>query len=163
MVSERLVAWSKPIAFVCVVPKPQVHEEPVDCCSSNLHSSHHTEEEEEVQHEYLDRKHSSYRETRQKQLRILGVQDVTIPCRPGLLELPRRSTRKWTQPNTCWPSSLGGSNESRVVLPCIMRSSSHARLHLRAQNTKRGVGEPQKDFNGKHYRTKASTPPRVEQ
>ena len=72
-----------------------------------------------------DEKHYSHRETRQKQFRILGIQDALIPCRSKLLELCRRSTRNVTQPTTHRPSNLGGlcrSRESHVVLPCIMCS-----------------------------------------
>ena len=49
MVSECLVAWSKPIHVCCV--QAHIHEKPVDRCSNNLHSSYHREEEV-VQHEY---------------------------------------------------------------------------------------------------------------
>ena len=57
---------------------------------------------------------------------------------------------------------LGASNEPCVVMPCIMRPWSHARLHSRGQNAKRGMGEPQEDICGEHNRRKASTPTRVE-
>ena len=120
-----------------------------------MHSSYHREEEE-VQHEYLDGKRSFYRETRHKQLCILGIQDATIPCRPRLLELHWRSTRKSTQPNTCRPPSLGASVESCAILPCIMHSWSRALLHLKGQNAKEAWGnlkrysrlsQPHESFN----------------
>ena len=62
------------------------------------------------------------------------------------LELRRSSTQKSTQPNTCWPSNLVVSRELCVVLPCIMRSWSHARLHPSGQHAKRGMGNLKKIF-----------------
>ena len=161
MVLEHLVASSKSIR-VCGV-QAHVHEEPVDRCKSNLHNSYKEKKMKNNrsiqidQHEHSDGKRSSYQETRQKQLCILGVQDAPIPCLPRLLGLHQRSTRNTTQPNTCQLPSLETSNESCVVLPCIMHSWSHAWLHTRDKNAEGGVGELQEDFRSQHHYTQTST------
>ena len=116
------------------------------CHTPTIKLNRLNDKEEKWHHEHLDAKHSSYRETQQIELFILGIQDAPIPCQPRLLELYWRNTRISTQPNTHRLPSIGTSSKPCAVLSSIMRSWSHARLYPRGQNAKRGAWEPQKDF-----------------
>ena len=56
----------------------------------------------------------------------------------------------------------GNNNKLCVILSCIMCSWPHAWLYPRGQDVEGNLGEPQKDFRGKHDHAKTPTPSRVE-
>ena len=153
---ERLVAWSKPIHVCCA--QAHIHEEPVDRCSSNLHSSYHREEEE-VQHCITKKKKKSNMNTHMgSALPTENLDRAMFLCWGYKMHQYLVAQGYWSyiqgshaiQPNTRRLLRMGACCKPCVVLPCVMRSWSHARPYSWVKNAERTLGQSQEDFRSQH-------------
>ena len=149
MVSERLVAWSKPIYMWCSYVG--IHEEPVDRCS---------------------RDPTQFVSQRRRRRKLTPIKLTTMNTQMGASfeKLDRNNFASLEykmdqylgsryiegtqemQPNPThvdYPN-IEASGKSCVVLSCIMRSWSHARLYSRVENAKRSLGQSQENFRCQH-------------
>ena len=162
MISERLVAWSKPIACVCVVSKPMSTENRliVVATTSTIQIKRRRRRSTwTLKWEALFLRRNSTKPTSH-----LG----STRCTNTFLvkDIGVMSKEQTNQPNLGHADHPAWEQATSWVLYCLASCvDDHMLDYIREVKTPKEetVGKSQKDIRNKHDRKKASTPSRVEQ